>query len=190
LWCERQKESLRKKHSTNNREKDMNSVDAEVEEILKTDPLTWERTTSGFMTFLHGVSSMLNEALGAEYYAIVICNAPFERSTSVSICLFGGEYVRIAREEDVISSEENLMKIAEENYRNRIEKFLSPPRYNNKNMKYIVKNKLTDAICGEFETKGQAGKWVEVYTNEQNVGLSPDDPRYCSPFDFELIEQN
>ena len=166
----------------------MNSV--EVEKILKTDPLTWERTISGFMTFLHGVSSMLNEALGAEYYAIVICNAPFERSTSVSICLFGGEYVRIAREEDVISSEENLMKIAEENYRNRIEKFLSPPRYNNKNMKYIVKNKLTDAICGEFETKGQAGKWVEVYTNEQNVGLSPDDPRYCSPFDFELIEQN
>lgn len=108
----------------------MNSV--EVEEILKTDPLTWERTTSGFITFLHGVSSMFNEALGAEYYVIVICNAPFERSTSVSICLFGDEYVRIAREEDVISSEENLMKIAEENYRNRIEKFLSLPRYNNK----------------------------------------------------------
>ena len=104
----------------------MNSV--EVEEILKTDPLTWERTNSGFMTFLHGVSSMLNEALGAEYYAIVICDAPFERSTSVSICLFGDEYVRIAREEDVISSEENLMKIAEEDYRNRIEKFLSLPR--------------------------------------------------------------
>lgn len=106
----------------------MNSVDAEVEEILKTDPLRWERTTSVFITFLHGVSSMLNEALGAEYYAIVICNAPFERSTSVSICLFGDKYVRIAREEDVISSEENLMKIAEENYRNRIEKFLSLPR--------------------------------------------------------------
>lgn len=104
----------------------MNSV--EVEKILKTDPLTWERTTSGFITFLHGVSSMLDEALGAKYYSIVICNAPFERSTSVSICLFGDEYVRIAREEDVISSEENLMKIAEENYRNRIEKFLSLPR--------------------------------------------------------------
>ncbi len=57
----------------------MNSV--EVEEILKEDPLTWERTTSGFMTFLHGVSSLLSEALGAEYYVIVICNAPFERST-------------------------------------------------------------------------------------------------------------
>nr|DAM90238.1 MAG TPA: hypothetical protein [Caudoviricetes sp.] len=28
-------------------------------------------------------------------------------------------------------------------------------------MKYIVKNRLTDAICGEFETYGQAGKWVE-----------------------------
>ena len=40
----------------------------------------------------------------------------------------------------------------------------------------------------KFPTKGQAGKWVEVYTNEQNVGLSPDAPEYCSPFDFELIE--
>ena len=168
----------------------MNSVDAEVEEILRTDPLRWERTTSGFITFLHGVSSMLDEALGAEYYAIVRCNAPFERSTSVSLCIFGGEYVRIAREEDVISSEEKLMKIAEENYRNRIEKFLNLPRYNNKNMKYIVKNKLTDAICGEFPTKGQAGKWVEEYTHEQNEGLSPDAPEYCSPFDFELEEIN
>lgn len=55
-------------------------------------------------------------------------------------------------------------------------------------MKYIVKNRLTDAICGEFDTYGQAGKWVEEYTHEQNVGLSPDAPEYCSPFDFELIE--
>lgn len=54
--------------------------------------------------------------------------------------------------------------------------------------KYKVINKLTKAICGEFPTKGQAGKWVEEYTNEQNEGLSPDQPEYCSPFDFELIE--
>lgn len=57
-------------------------------------------------------------------------------------------------------------------------------------MNYIVKNKLTSATCGVFETKGQAGKWVETYTHEQNEGLSPDQPEYCSPFDFELIEQN
>lgn len=55
-------------------------------------------------------------------------------------------------------------------------------------MKYRVRNKLTNAICGEFPTKGQAGKWVEEYTNEQNEGLSPDQPEYCSPFNFELIE--
>lgn len=55
-------------------------------------------------------------------------------------------------------------------------------------MKYVVKNRLTDDICGEFETYGQAGKWVETYTHEQNEGLSPDAPEYCSPFDFELIE--
>lgn len=54
--------------------------------------------------------------------------------------------------------------------------------------KYRVVNKLTKAVCGEFPTKGQAGKWVEEYTNEQNGGLSPDQPEYCSPFDFELIE--
>lgn len=28
-------------------------------------------------------------------------------------------------------------------------------------MKYQVRNKLTNAICGEFPTKEQAGKWVE-----------------------------
>lgn len=56
-------------------------------------------------------------------------------------------------------------------------------------MKYIVKNRLTDAICGEFATYGQAGKWVEEYTHEQNEGLSPDAPEYCSPFDFELISK-
>ena len=53
-------------------------------------------------------------------------------------------------------------------------------------MNYIVKNNLTGATCGVFPTKGQAGKWVEEYTHEQNAGLSPDDPRYCSPFDFTL----
>lgn len=58
---------------------------------------------------------------------------------------------------------------------------------NKKNMKYIVRNRLTDAICGEFDTKGQAGKWVEEYTHEQNKGLSPDAPEYCSPFDFLLL---
>jgi hypothetical protein len=56
-------------------------------------------------------------------------------------------------------------------------------------MKYIVKNRLTDAICGEFETYGQAGKWVEEYTHEQNKGISPDTPEYCSPFDFVLISK-
>ena len=53
-------------------------------------------------------------------------------------------------------------------------------------MNYIVKNRLTGAISGEFETYGQAGKWVEEYTHEQNKGLSPDAPEYCSPFDFIL----
>ena len=56
-------------------------------------------------------------------------------------------------------------------------------------MKYIVKNKITGVTCGEFDTKGQAGKWVEEYTHEQNEGLSPDDPEYCSPFDFELLSK-
>ena len=50
----------------------------------------------------------------------------------------------------------------------------------------IVVNRLTDAICGEFETYGQASKWVVDYINEQNVGLDPEAPEYCSPFDFIL----
>ena len=60
---------------------------------------------------------------------------------------------------------------------------------NEKKMKYVVKNRLTGAICGEFETYGQAGKWVEEYTHEQNEGLSPDAPEYCSPFDFLLLSK-
>ena len=60
---------------------------------------------------------------------------------------------------------------------------------NEKEMKYIVKNRLTGAICGEFATYGQASKWVEEYTHEQNEGLSPDAPEYCSPFDFTLISK-
>lgn len=60
---------------------------------------------------------------------------------------------------------------------------------NEKKMKYIVKNRLTGAICGEFETYGQAGKWVEEYTHEQNKGISPDAPEYCSPFDFLLLSK-
>lgn len=57
-------------------------------------------------------------------------------------------------------------------------------------MDYVVKNRVTGASCGIFPTKGQAGKWVETYTNEQNAGLSPDDPRYCSPFDFFMFVIN
>ena len=60
---------------------------------------------------------------------------------------------------------------------------------NEKKRKYVVKNRLTGAICGEFETYGQAGKWVEEYTHEQNEGLSPDAPEYCSPFDFLLLSK-
>lgn len=143
----------------------MNSVDAEVEEILKTDPLRWERTTSGFITFLHGVSSMLNEALGAEYYAIVICNAPFERSTSVSICLFGDKYVRIAREEDVISSEENLMKIAEEHFYDEVE------RYKNSTSSSNIK---ADAVTNEqdesvIRIEVPAGKTIQIVITTKAV---------------------
>lgn len=77
-------------------------------------------------------------------------------------------------------------------YRNilsmRIEYACEKEKESKNQKKYRVVNRLTKAICGEFPTKGQAGKWVEEYTNEQNKGLSPDQPEYCSPFDFELIE--
>jgi len=54
--------------------------------------------------------------------------------------------------------------------------------------KYQVINKLTNAVCGVFNTPNEAGKWVEEYTHEQNKGLDPNQPEYCSPFDFELKE--
>lgn len=163
---------------------------AVAEALVRAVPLTFERAIQGFTTSIMATSPILTEVFNEDHYIITIFNAPFEQYAGISVRLSNGERIRLNRYENEVPSEDDLVRIVEEYYRNRIEKFLSLPRYNNKNMKYIVKNKLTDAICGEFETKGQAGKWVEVYTNEQNVGLSPDDPRYCSPFDFELIEQN
>lgn len=53
-------------------------------------------------------------------------------------------------------------------------------------VRYLVKNKLTGATCNFFDTPGEAGKWVEEYTREQNEGLDPNDEGYCSPFDFSL----
>ncbi|WP_373830340.1 hypothetical protein [Bacteroides heparinolyticus] len=54
--------------------------------------------------------------------------------------------------------------------------------------KYQVINKLTNAVCGVFNTPNEAGKWVEEYTHEQNEGVSPDSEEYCSPFHFEMEE--
>ena len=55
-------------------------------------------------------------------------------------------------------------------------------------MKYAVFNRLTHNLCGDFETPGEAGKWVETYTHEQNQGVDPNSQAYCSPFHFELHE--
>lgn len=55
--------------------------------------------------------------------------------------------------------------------------------------KYKVINKLTSAVCGVFNTPNEAGKWVEEYTHEQNKGLSPNSEEYCSPFHFEMVEE-
>lgn len=55
--------------------------------------------------------------------------------------------------------------------------------------KYVVRNKLTNAVCGKFNTANEAGKWVEEYTQEQNEGLDPNSEEYCSPFHFQLEEE-
>lgn len=54
--------------------------------------------------------------------------------------------------------------------------------------KFQVINKLTNAICGVFNTPNEAGKWVEEYTHEQNEGLDPNSAEYCSPFHFKMEE--
>lgn len=55
--------------------------------------------------------------------------------------------------------------------------------------RYVVRNKLTNAVCGKFNTANEAGKWVEEYTHEQNEGLDPNSEEYCSPFHFQLQEE-
>lgn len=104
----------------------------DVETFVKESPLSWRQAKEGYCTFLYGTSSMLEEVLGANHYVIIICDAPCEQYTSVLLQTFGGWNVRIAREEEITLSEENLMKIAEDDYRNRIEKYMSYTRYNNK----------------------------------------------------------
>lgn len=58
----------------------------------------------------------------------------------------------------------------------------------NKQTKYIVINKLTDAICGIFSNEVEAHNWVVNYTTEQNMGLEDNDPRYCSVFHYMLLK--
>ena len=97
---------------------------------------------------------------------------------------------RVKRENKALRRQNRQLRKGEQKQDNiKIEHNDKTNHQNEKKMKYIVKNRLTGAICGEFDTYGQAGKWVEEYTHEQNEGLSPDAPEYCSPCDFLLLSK-
>ena len=93
---------------------------AVTEALVRAVPLTFERATQGLTTSIMATSPILTEVFNEDHYIIMICNAPFEQYAGVSLHLTNGEYVRLNRYENEVPSEEELIKVVEEYYRNRI----------------------------------------------------------------------
>lgn len=93
---------------------------AVTEALVRAVPLTFERATEGFTTFIMATSPILTEVFKEDHYIITICNAPFEQYAGIATRLSNGEYLRLNRYENEVPSEEELIKIVEEYYRNQI----------------------------------------------------------------------
>lgn len=93
---------------------------AVTESLVSAVPLTFERATQGFTTCIIATSLILTEVFNEDYYIITICNAPFEQYAGVSARLSNGEYIRLNRYENEVPSEDELIRLVEEYYRNQI----------------------------------------------------------------------
>lgn len=91
-----------------------------AEAFVRAVPLTFERATQGFTTSIMATSPILTEVFHEDHYIITICNAPFERYAGISARLSNGEYIRLNRYENEVPSEDYLISLVEEYYRNQI----------------------------------------------------------------------
>lgn len=93
---------------------------AVTEALVRAVPLTFERATEGFTTFIMETSPILTEVFKEDHYIITICNAPFEQYAGIATRLSNGEYLRLNRYENEVPSEDDLIRLVGEYYRNQI----------------------------------------------------------------------
>lgn len=93
---------------------------AVTEALVRAVPLSFERATQGFTISIMATSPILTEVFNEDHYIITICNAPFEQYAGVSLRLTNGDYVRLNRYENEVPSEDDLIRLVEEYYRNQI----------------------------------------------------------------------
>lgn len=99
-------------------------VRIEAKNHVSENPISWERVEFGKITFFKGRANKLNETIGYEEYVILVCDTPYERWTSIGLLSNGWDNtgdINIRQEIDVISSPEELIAIAEEDYLNRLD---------------------------------------------------------------------
>ena len=98
-------------------------VRIEAKNHVSENPISWERVEFGKIRFFKGRANKLNETIGYEEYVILVCDTPYERWTSIGLLSNGWDNsgdICIRQEIDVISSPEELIAIAEEDYLNRV----------------------------------------------------------------------
>lgn len=93
---------------------------AVAEALVRAVPLTFERATQGFTTSIMATSPILTEVFNEDHYIITISNAPFEQFAGISVRLSNGEHIRLNRYENEVPSEDELIRLVEEYYRNQI----------------------------------------------------------------------
>lgn len=93
---------------------------AVAEALVRAVPLTFERATQVFTTSIMATSPILSEVFNEDHYIITIFNAPFEQYAGISVRLSNGERIRLNRYENEVPSEDDLVRIVEEYYRNQI----------------------------------------------------------------------
>ena len=98
-------------------------VRIEAKNHVSKNPISWERVEFGKITFFKGRANKLNETIGYEEYVILVCDTPYERWTSIGLLSNGLDNtgdINIRQEIGVISSPEELIAIAEDDYLNRV----------------------------------------------------------------------
>lgn len=120
MWCEREANSSSHKNiqATIIKQKAMTPVKAEA--LVREFPLTFEYQRGYPQTLIKATSPLLRDELKVECYLIVIWASTFDKHTYVAVRFLDGEFIKIFSREDVSTSENKLIELVNEDYRNRI----------------------------------------------------------------------